>query len=150
MPQSLVRNYIHITFSTKHRFPFIDDSISEELFSYLGGICTHLECYPVQVGGYRDHIHILCLLSPKVALMNLIEKLKSKSSKWIKTKGVQYTNFYWQRGYGTFSVYPHETDVVKAYILNQEKHHKDKSFKNEYLSYLHKYHIDYDERYVWD
>ena len=150
MPQSLVYNYMHITFSTKDRNPFIDKNISAELFSYLGGICKNKECNPIIIGGHKDHVHILCLLSQKIALMNLIEQIKSHSSKWIKTKGKQYQNFYWQRGYGGFSVNPTEVEIVKNYIQNQEEHHKKKTFKEEYLAFLKKYKIDYDEKYVWD
>ena len=150
MPQSLVKNYIHITFSTKNRQPLIDDEIKEELFSYLGGICKNLDCNPLIVGGHRNHVHILCLLSRKVALMKLIEEVKSHSSKWIKTKGLQYKNFYWQNGYGSFSVNPAQTDRVKKYILNQDKHHKETTFKDEYRSFLNDYLVNYDERYVWD
>jgi len=87
MPQSLVKNYIHIVFSTKYRYPFIDAGIQEELFSYLGGVCKSLESNPVIVGGYRDHVHILCMLSRKIPLMKLVEDVKKSSSKWIKTKG---------------------------------------------------------------
>ena len=150
MPQSLVKNYMHITFSTKNRYPFIDKSIQEELFSYLGGICKNLECNPLIVGGHQDHIHILCLLSRKIALMKLIEELKTHSSKWIKTKGQQYQKFYWQNGYGGFSIHPAQIDVVKDYISTQNEHHKKKSFKDEYLAFLKEYNINYDERYVWD
>jgi len=85
MPQSLVKNYMHITFSTKSWYPFINEPIREELFSYLGGICKNMECNPLIVGGHKDHIHVLCMLSRKIALMDLIEKLKTNSSKWIKT-----------------------------------------------------------------
>ena len=150
MPQSLVKNYIHITFSTKKRQPFIDKTIENELFRYFGGICKNLECNPIIVGGYKDHVHILCLLSRKIALMKLVEELKSHSSKWIKSKGVRYQKFYWQNGYGGFSVAPSRVDEVKAYISNQEEHHKEKSFKEEYLTLLKAYDIEYDERYVWD
>jgi len=150
MPQSLVRNYIHIIFSTKYRHPFIDKNIEEELFNYLGGIARNLECNPVIVGGYQDHIHILCLLSRKIAQMKLIEELKTHSSKWIKTKDSKYQKFYWQNGYGSVSVNPDEIDVLKKYILNQEKHHQTISFKEEYLLFLKKNDIPYDERYVWD
>jgi REP element-mobilizing transposase RayT len=87
MGQSLNKIYVHLVFSTKHRNPLITNSIKEELFSYIGGICKNLECNPIQVGGEKDHVHILCLLSKKIALMDLIEKIKSNSSKWIKTKG---------------------------------------------------------------
>lgn len=150
MPQSLVKNYLHITFSTKNREAFIDNNIKEELFKYLGGICKNLECNPVIVGGYKDHVHILCLLSRKIALMKLIEELKSHSSKWIKTKGQSYKNFYWQNGYGGFSIHESQIDVVKKYILNQDDHHKENSFKDEYRKFLLDYNVKYDERYVWD
>jgi REP element-mobilizing transposase RayT len=150
MPQSLTKNYIHITFGTKFRQPFIDAAIKEELFSYIGGICKNLECYPVAVGGYRDHIHILCILSRKLPLMKLIEEVKSHSSKWIKTKGSRYRNFYWQRGYGAFSVRINDVDVVERYILNQEEHHRIRTFQEEYRRFLDEYEIEYDERYVWD
>ncbi len=122
----------------------------EELFNYLGGICRNHECNPVIVGGYKDHIHILCMLSRKIALMKLIEELKTHSSKWIKTKGTQYKKFYWQNGYGAFSVNPLKTDIVKNYISTQEEHHKKKTFKDEYLAFLKEYDVVYDERYVWD
>lgn len=150
MPQSLVKNYIHISFSTKYRYPYIDDNIKEELFRYLGGRCKRMECNPIIVGGYKDHVHILCLLSRKVTLMKLIEEIKTHSSKWIKTKGIEYKNFYWQNGYGGFSVNPAQIDVVKNYILRQESHHQRKSFKDEYRLFLKGYNMDYDERYVWD
>ena len=150
MPQSLVNNYIHITFSTKNRQPFIDKNIREELFSYLAGICKNKECNPIIVGGYKDHVHLLCLLSQKIALMKLIEQLKSHSSKWIKTKGEQYRNFYWQKGYGAFSINPSQIGIVEKYIKNQKAHHKTKSFKDEYRAFLKKYKINYNEKYVWD
>jgi REP element-mobilizing transposase RayT len=141
---------VHITFNTKYRKALIHPEIEEELFKYLGGICKNLECNPVKVGGHEDHVHILCLLSQKIALMKLIEEVKSHSSKWIKTKGDTLKNFYWQNGYGAFSVNPDEIDVVKRYIANQKEHHKKRTFKEEYLAFLKKYNVDYDERYVWD
>ena len=141
---------MHITFSTKNRYPFIDKRINDELFSYLGGICKNLECNPLIVGGHKDHVHILCLLSRKIALMKLIEELKTHSSKWIKTKGQSYQKFYWQNGYGGFSIHLGQVDVLKDYISTQEEHHKELSFQDEYRVLLKEYDIDYDERYVWD
>ncbi len=82
--------------------------------------------------------------------MKLVEELKSHSSKWIKTKGENYRNFYWQGGYGAFSVNPSEMDVVVRYIENQKEHHRKKSFQEEYRAFLKKYKVEYDERYVWD
>jgi REP element-mobilizing transposase RayT len=150
MPQSLSKVYVHITFSTKNRQNLIDESIEASLYEYLGGICKGLECNPVKVGGHKNHVHVLCLLSRKVARMKLLEELKKQSSKWIKTKGQQYQKLYWQNGYGGFSIHPSQTDVVKDYISTQDEHHKKISFKYEYRAFLKEYDINYDERYVWD
>ncbi len=150
MPQSLVYNYTHIIFSTKDRYPFIDKHISAELFNYLGGTCRELNCNPIIVGGHDDHVHLVVLLSQKIALMKLMETIKSHSSKWIKTKGNKYENFFWQKGYGAFSINPTQIDVVCKYVKEQNKHHKNKSFKDEYSAFLKKYNVKYNERYVWD
>ena len=150
MPQSLSRVFVHITFSTKYRQPLIDDGIKDSLFAYLGGICKGMDCHPLKVGGYLDHVHVLCLLSRKVSQMTLLEELKKQSSKWIKTEGSSYSGFYWQNGYGIFSVNPAETEAVVKYIANQEVHHQKVPFQSEFIAFLNKYSIDYDERYVWD
>jgi len=150
MSQSLTKIYLHIVFSTKYRANIIDTNISEELYSYLGGICKNLECFPVKIGGYSNHIHILCSFSKKITLIKFVEEIKKNSSKWIKTKDEKYKNFYWQDGYGAFSVNPYEIDKVSNYIENQENHHKKIDFQKEYLTFLEKYQVKYDERYVWD
>ena len=150
MPQSLVKNYIHIVFSTKHRRPQIYAPWEAELYRYVGGICKGLECIPVQVGGYVDHIHVLCLLSKKIALIKLVEVMKSHSSKWMKSKDPSLADFFWQNGYGAFSVNPAQVEVVKEYIESQHQHHAKKTFQDEFRSILKKYHVEYDEQYVWD
>ena len=150
MPQSLSKVYTHIIFSTKYRQNLIDDSIENELFDYLGGVCQALECHPVQVGGYRNHVHILCLLSRKIAQVTLLEEVKKRSSKWIKTKDDQYSGFYWQDGYGIFSVNPRKVDVVVRYIKNQKAHHQKIGFKQEFRRFLIRNRVDFDERFVWD
>ena len=150
MPQSLSKVYVHIIFSTKNRQNLIDDRIENSLYEYLGGICKGLECNPVRVGGHKNHVHLFCLLSRKVAQMKLLEEIKKQSSKWIKTKGQAYSNFYWQDGYGIFSVNPTETDKVIDYIQLQQEHHKHKSFQDEFITFLKKYQVEYDERYIWD
>lgn len=149
MGQSLVKNYLHIVFSTKNRKPLIDEDIENELYSYLAGICNKLECYPIKVGGHTNHVHVLCNLSKKMALVKLMEELKSHSSKWIKTKGDKYSNFYWQDGYGAFSVNPREVEVVVKYIENQKELHRKKSFQEEFVAFLEKYNVEFDEKYVW-
>ena len=150
MGQSLVQNYIHIIFSTKNRQKLIHPPYEEELYSYLGGICKKKECIPIKIGGHLDHVHILCKLSKKVTLMNLLEEIKSHSSRWIKTKDKSLERFYWQDGYGSFSINPTQVDTVIEYIANQKEHHKHLSFQDEYRAFLKKYHVDYDERYVWE
>lgn len=150
MPQSLVKNYVHLVWSTKNRAPLIDKNIKEELYAYMAGISNKLESQVIQIGGIEDHVHILCKLSRKIAMMKLVEEIKSHSSKWIKSKGVSYQNFYWQNGYGGFSVNPKEIDVVINYIKNQEEHHKKRTFQEEYRMFLNQYKMEFDERYVWD
>lgn len=150
MGQSLVKNYIHLVWSTKHRYPFIQPPVEAELYDYLGGTCKKLDCPVLKVGGYNDHVHILCMLSKKLPLMDLLEKVKSHSSKWIKSKGEGYENFYWQDGYGAFSVNPREVDTVIQYIANQHAHHSKQGFQDEYRAFLKQYQVEYDERYVWD
>ena len=150
MSQSLVKLSTHIIFSTKYRQHLIDAHIEPSLHAYMGGVCNAMECMPVKVGGYTDHIHILCLLSKKIALMDLLEEVKKRSSKWIKTQGEQYQNFYWQNGYGAFAVNPAQIDVVVKYIENQHAHHDKKNFQDEFRGFLKKYKVEYDERYVWD
>ena len=94
MPQSLVKNYVHIVFSTKHRVDFIDEQVEKEMFSYIAAICKDFESTALQIGGTDNHIHILCLLSRKIALMKLVQEIKAHSSKWIKTKGKKYEYFF--------------------------------------------------------
>lgn len=141
---------MHLVFSTKYREHLIHPPEEEEIHAYLGGICKRMECHPIKIGGYTDHVHILCMLSKKIALMKLLEEVKSHSSKWFKTKADYLKNFYWQDGYGAFSVNPSEIDRVIAYIANQKEHHRAITFQDEYRSILKRYGMEYDERYVWD
>ncbi len=150
MGQSLVQNYIHIIFSTKYRHPLIKPPHEHELHAYIGGTCRELDCPVLTVGGYTDHIHILCMLSKKLALMTLVQKVKASSSKWMKTRNKNLKNFYWQDGYGAFSVRPSEVEVVVNYIKNQHAHHSKETYKEEYRTILNQHSIDYDEKYVWD
>jgi len=150
MAQSLSNMYVHIIFSTKYRKKLIKPEIQEELYKYIGGICKKLECHPIKIGGYDDHIHILSSLSKKITLIKYLEEVKKGSSKWIKTKGIFYKDFFWQNGYGAFSVSPLQTDKIKQYIEKQKEHHNKKTFQEEYRAFLTKYKIEYNDAYVWD
>ncbi len=134
----------------KNRKNQINEDIQDRLFDYIGGTCKGLECYPIQVGGYQNHVHILCQLSNKVTQTNLIKEIKVRSSVWIKTISNEYKYFYWQDGYGVFSINTTQIEVVRDYIINQKLHHNERYFKDEFRLFLKKYNINYDERYVWD
>ena len=150
MPQSLSSVYLHIVFSTKNREPSIIPELRARLWAYLGGICRNLHCIPVQIGGTSDHIHILCLFSRDIAIQNFVAKIKAESSKWIKQQGTPLPDFHWQTGYGAFSVNPSETSKAVRYIANQEEHHRNRTFQEEFLLFLKKYNIPYDEKHLWD
>ncbi len=116
----------------------------------MASICNELGCHAHLIGGVADHVHIACNLSRTISVSDLLEDVKKSSSKWIKTKGSFYRNFGWQNGYGVFSLGISQLEVVKRYIEGQKKHHRRKTFREEYLDFLNRYKIEYDERYLWD
>ena len=148
MPQSLSKTIVHITFSTKNRVKYIDDDIESALFGYIGTACNNMKCYTINVGGYRDHIHVLCSLNREVTQSQLVREIKTSSSKWIKTQGEQFKDFYWQRGYAIFSVSQSQIDKVFKYIENQKEHHQVKTFNEEYIELLKSHEIAYEEQYM--
>lgn len=150
MPQSFVRTPLHIVFSTKHRQPLIKPPHDTALHAYIAGICNSLDCTALKVGGYFDHVHILCLLSKKISIVALLEEVKSSSSKWMKTRDESLKEFYWQAGYGAFAVSPWQVDAVIKYIANQHEHHHKNTFEDEYRAFLQNYKMDYNEDYMWD
>ena len=150
MPQSLSKVYLHIVFSTKHRQNLIHPNLESELYSYMGGIIKTLNGSPININGTSNHIHILTTLPRTITIAKILEEIKKSSSKWIKTKGIQYSKFSWQGGYGVFSVSQSGVAAVSTYIDNQKEHHKTKSFKEELISFLDKYETHYEEKYVWD
>ena len=105
---------------------------------------------PFLINGTADHVHILSTLPRTVTLAKYIEEIKRPSSRWIKTKGGMYSKFAWQNGYGAFSVSSSKVDAVKRYIAGQKEHHREVTFIEEFLEFLQKYNIEYDERYLWD
>jgi putative transposase len=150
MSQSLANILLHVIFSTKNRTPWLPVEIEPELHPYLASICRDHHCPSHEIGGAEDHIHIVCSLARTITVSSLLEELKSSSSKWIKTKGERYARFSWQAGYGAFSIGQSQLDAVKSYIAGQREHHRQKTFQEEYLEFLAKYQIQFDERYVWE
>jgi REP element-mobilizing transposase RayT len=150
MGQSLAQNYLHIVFSTKHRKPWIRKPFTESLNKYLAVVCKDKDSPSLAVGSHLDHVHILCRLSPKIALSDFVQKIKSNSSRWMKTLDSSLTDFSWQDGYAAFSISTRAVESVREYILNQEEHHGHQDYRVEILSLLKEHDVEYDERYFWD
>jgi putative transposase len=148
MSQSYVQMFVHIVFHTKNNVHTIFPKTETELFSYMGGILKNNGSNPIQIGGYSDHIHILCSLPKTMSLADLVEEVKKSSSKWIKGKEPGYRNFYWQDGYGAFSVGWHNLDEVICYIRKQKVHHQKISARNEYKYLMDENGVVYDEKYL--
>ena len=148
MPQSLSKILVHLIFSTKHREPTINDAVRSPLHAYLVGILDNLNCPSLQTGGTNDHVHILFALGRTITVSDVVEEVKKGSSKWMKTQDVP--TFTWQAGYGAFSVGESQAATVVRYIQRQEEHHRHLSFQDEFRRFLEKYHVAFDERYVWD
>ena len=150
MPQSLPSILIHLVFSTKNREPFINTAVERELHRYLAKIFRTLKSPSLAIDGTTDHVHALFSLSRVIKIADLVEEVKTESSKWIKTKGPEFRNFHWQKGYGGFSIGQSQVEAVKRYIHGQKGHHRRVTFQDEYRKFLKVYGISYDERYVWD
>jgi REP element-mobilizing transposase RayT len=151
MPQSLADVLLHVVFSTKHRQPFLRrKEVRDVMTGYLIGTLQNINCPSLQVGVVEDHAHILCSLHRTVAIAKLVEEVKTSSSARIKEEGSDLREFQWQNGYGAFSVSHSNRDSVKHYVANQEEHHRQRTFQEEYRLLLERHEIEWDERYVWD
>ena len=150
MAQSLAQILVHVVFSTKNREPVLDDPDRDELHAYLGGIVKNLDGRLVAAGSVSDHVHLLLAHPRTRAPAELIQEIKTGSSKWLKTRGEKYARFHWQNGYGMFSVSTSHRAAVEEYIASQAEHHERTTFQDEYRLLLRKHGIEFDERYVWD
>lgn len=151
MPQSLSQIYIHLVFSTKDRRQFISDTIAPDLYAYMATV-FYDECRstPKLIGGVEDHIHALFNLARTWCVADVVEAVKTSTSKWMKTQAPQLRTFSWQTGYGAFSVSRSNIDTVEDYIRRQREHHRQMDFKKEFRRLLDKHDVEYDERFVWD
>ena len=150
MSQSLSSILVHLVFSTKNREPFITPAIETELYPYMAKILRELKSPSLAIDGTNDHVHILFSLARVITIADLVEEVKTSSSRWIKTKSREFRNFHWQRGYGAFSIGQSNVVSMKRYVQNQKEHHRRVTFQDEYRKFLSAYGIDYDERFVWD
>jgi putative transposase len=150
MPQSLSSILIHLVFSTKHREPWLTPEIEPELHAYLATVFQGCDSPALLINGDKDHVHALFALARTWAVADMVEEVKKRSSKWIKTKGDGFSQFYWQAGYGAFSVSQSQVEQVRRYIANQKAHHRQRTFQDEYRALLNKHGVEFDEQYVWD
>ena len=150
MPQSLFKVLVHIVFSTKNRADLITPEIENALFGYTHGIVENNGSKLIVAGGTANHIHLLVPLGKKINIPELIGDIKRDSSNWIKQQDANFGNFYWQKGYGAFSIGQSQVETVVKYINGQKEHHEKQNFKGEFRALLKRYEIEYDEQYVWD
>ena len=150
MSHSYVSCYIHYIFSTKGRIPCLTTEIRSRLWAYMGGIAREKGMEALIIGGEADHTHALISLPATLSIAKGIQLIKGPSSKWLHEHFPSMQQFAWQEGYGAFSVGYSSLPNVKEYIEQQAEHHRHHTFKEEFLAFLQKYHIQYDEKYLWD
>jgi len=150
MPQSLSLVVVHVVFSVKDRQPLLLDALRPALHAYLATVARNAGCECYRAGGTADHIHLALRLARTTAVADVLEHVKTSSSKWIKSQRAELERFSWQRGYACFSVGPRNLGALRTYIDNQERHHRAKTFQEELRMFLRRYGVEYDEKYVWD
>lgn len=150
MANTYFSDYIQVVFAVAGRENAIRKDWRDELHKYITGIVKNNDQKLISIGGVEDHIHILLGIKPNIALSDLVRDIKANSSRHINDEKLARGYFNWQEGFGAFSYSHSQLDYVIRYIQNQEEHHKKSSFKNEYLTYLKRYEIDFDEKYLFE
>jgi REP element-mobilizing transposase RayT len=142
--------YIQVVFAVQGRYSLIGREWKDELYKYITGIVKNNNQKLLAINGVSNHIHILLNIKPNIALSDLVRDIKANSSRFVNEKGFVRGKFSWQEGFGAFSYSISQLDDVIQYIQNQEEHHKETSFKDEYLKYLKRFEIEFDENYVFE
>ena len=138
----------HIVFSTKGHVPLLDSALLPRLTEYIGGIIRQYKGHLLAANGPADHIHLAVALAPDHALSLVLQEVKSGSSKWLHDNFPALKTFAWQEGYSAFTVAPHSTEKLFAYIKNQQEHHKSTTFREELIVFYRKYGLQFDEMYL--
>lgn len=149
MPNTYTQIHVQFVFAVKYRAATIHPSWKDELYKYITGIVQYHNHKLIVINGMPDHVHILVGIRPSQSISDLMQDVKASSSKWINEKQFLQTRFEWQEGYGAFSYGKSQLNNVIAYINNQEQHHAKKTFREEYLDFLQKFEVDYDERFIF-
>jgi putative transposase len=143
MAHTYVQNLVHVVFSTKERRKLIPQESQPSLWGYMAGVCKRERIFVHEIGGMDDHAHMLIQLPPTLSLSDAVLEIKTSSSRWMGDK------FWWQRGFGAFSVSASNADAVIRYIRTQEAHHKKMSFDEEFIALLKRHGVEFDPRYVF-
>lgn len=150
MPSSFTSHIYHIIFSTKNRCRMISTEFQERMYSYIGGIIASQKGRLLAAGGMPDHVHLLATLHPQSSVSDVLRLVKSNSSKWIHENFAAHSGFAWQEGYGSFTVSRSGFDEVRAYIARQPDHHQKMTFEEEFVAFLKRHEIVFDERFLWE
>jgi putative transposase len=150
MPNTYSQLPIHCVFAVKNRDALLINDVRQEMFRYISGIIESMNQRPLAVNGWYDHVHILYEMSPSISVSKTMEIVKANSSKWINSRDKWNGRFNWQGGFGAFGCNKKGAPNVAEYIFNQEKHHRKKSFRTEYLEMLQEYEIAYADKYLFD
>jgi len=141
---------MHVVFAVKGKENILPAKMRPLLFKYISGILTNINQYSLAVNGYKDHVHIFFEMHPDKSLSEIVRIVKASSSKWINNNKMIIGNFHWQEGYGGFSYSRSQRDRVIQYIIKQEEHHHQKTFREEYIGLLRTFEIKFEEQYVFD
>jgi REP element-mobilizing transposase RayT len=150
MAHTFTNLLVHFIFSTKDRRPYLDAEIRPRVFAYMGGVFREMGATPMLINGPEDHAHALVGMPASLSVAEVMRVVKTNSSRWVHEQWPDRREFAWQSGYGAFSVSQSNRAEVEKYIANQEEHHRHVSFQEEFLAFLKRHGIAYDERYVWD
>ncbi|MFZ5553716.1 MAG: IS200/IS605 family transposase [Bacteroidota bacterium] len=150
MANTYSQHFFHVVFAVRHRESLIHQEIKEDLYKYMSGIITNQNQKLFIINGVPDHVHLLLNCKPDINLSSLIREVKEHSSKFINSTGLLRGKFYWQSGFGSFTISKRELPNIINYIKNQEKHHRSKSFREEYLELLNEYDIEFREEYLFE
>jgi REP element-mobilizing transposase RayT len=149
MANTFSQIHLHFVFAVKHRTGLIQSTWKDELYKYITGIVQTHQHKLIAINGMPDHVHIFIGMRPTQSVSELLQDIKGSSSKWINDRKLVKGKFEWQEGYGAFSYSKSQAKDVVAYIANQELHHQKKTFREEYVEFLQKIEIDFDEKYIF-
>jgi len=141
--------YVQTVFAVKYREAVIGDNWKDELFRVIGNFINEAGCKSLLVNGVEDHVHCFFAIKPSIAVSSVMQSAKAKSSKWINENRLLPHRFEWQEGFGCFTYSKSQIDAVYKYVQNQEEHHKKQTFREEYMTMLVKFGIDFDERFIF-